>query len=126
MAIVRHDYAFPFRIDSASREAQRSSYPQHVQQMVVQVLLTSPGERADLPEFGCGLRAMIFAPATAPLVATTQMLVQQALERWLSDHILVNRVVVSWPDGRTEELDVRVEYTLVATGTTASVDVRVR
>ena len=36
----RHDYAFPFRIDGASRQAQQSPYAAHVAQMVRQVLLT--------------------------------------------------------------------------------------
>lgn len=125
MAAPRHDYAFPFRIDSASRQAQRTSYERHVEQMVIQVLLTSPGERADLPEFGCGLRAMVFAPSSAALTATTQLLVQQALTRWLSDHIAVTRIDVTTPDGRSEEIDVRVEYILLATRTPNTVDVRV-
>ena len=126
MPAPRHDYAFPFRVDAASREVQQTSYAKHVEQMVIQLLLTSPGERADLPEFGCGLRAMVFAPASAALVATTQLLVQQALDRWLADHLQATRILVSSPDGRSEELDVRVEYTLIATGVEASVDVRVR
>jgi phage baseplate assembly protein W len=125
MANPRHDYGFPFRIDSASRQAQRTSYERHVTQMVIQVLLTSPGERADLPEFGCGLRAMLFAPSSPALTATTQLLVQHALDRWLSDHLAVTRVEVTSPDGRTEQIDVRVEYTLLATRATHSVDVRV-
>ena len=125
MAAPRHDYAFPFRIDAASRQAQRTSYERHVEQMVLQVLLTSPGERADLPEFGCGLRAMVFAPSSAALTSTTQLIVQQALARWLSDHIAVTRIDVTTPDGRTEQLDVRVEYILVATRATNTVDVQV-
>ncbi len=56
----RHDYAFPFRIDPVSHQAARTSYETHVDQMIRQVLLTSPGERADLPEFGCGLRRLLF------------------------------------------------------------------
>jgi phage baseplate assembly protein W len=117
MAIDRHDYAFPFRIDPGSRQAQRTSYSAHVEQMVVQLLLTTPGERADLPEFGCGLRALIFAPSSPALVATTQLLVQQALARWLADTIAVTNVIVSTPDGRGEEIDVRVEYIVLATQT---------
>jgi len=85
--MTRHDFAFPFRIDPASRQAAQTNYDAHVEQMIRQVLLTSPGERADLPEFGCGLRQLIFAPHSEALTATTQMLVQQVLDRWLApDH----------------------------------------
>ena len=123
----RHDYAFPFRIDAGSRQAQRAGYEAHVEQMVVQLLLTSPGERADLPEFGCGLRALVFAGNSDALSATTQMLVQQALEKWLSDHLTVRRVEVLPPSSRAEnnQLVVRVEYELVETRAVDSVLVRV-
>jgi Baseplate wedge protein gp25 len=60
--MARTDYAFPFRIDGASNEAARATYSPHVDQMIRQILLTAPGERVDLPEFGCGLRNLLFAP----------------------------------------------------------------
>jgi phage baseplate assembly protein W len=121
----RHDYAFPFRIDLASRQAQRAVYEAHVAQMVRQVLLTTPGERADLPEFGCGLRALIFAGNSAVVAATTQMLVQQALERWLSEHLIVRAVAVTSSEHEGEIL-VRVDYELVSTRADQSVAVWVR
>ena len=60
--MTRTDYAFPFRIDQASRQGSQSPYAQHVDEMIRQILLTTPGERADLPAFGCGLRQLLFAP----------------------------------------------------------------
>ena len=52
----RRDYAYPLRIDGGSQQAAQAPYAAHVEQMIEQVLLTSPGERVDLPQFGCGLR----------------------------------------------------------------------
>src|SRR5258707_3548072 len=118
----RHDYAFPFRIDLASRQAQRTGYEAHVAQMVRQVLLTTPGERADLPEFGCGLRALIFAGNSDALSAATQMLVQQSLARWLSERLTVRTVEVTPIDS---EIRVRVEYMLASTRASQSVEVLV-
>ena len=118
----RHDYAFPFRIDVGARQAQRAAYEGHVAQMVRQLLLTTPGERADLPEFGCGLRALIFAGNSEMLAAATQMLVQQALTRWLSEHLIVRSVEVTSQDS---ELLVRIEYELVSTRDDQNVAVRV-
>ena len=60
--MARTDYAFPFRIDPVSGQAPQAAYAAHVDQMIRQVLLTAPGERVDLPEFGCGLRQLLFAP----------------------------------------------------------------
>ncbi len=128
MRIERHDYAFPFRIDSASRQAAQSGYAAHVEQMIWQLLLTSPGERADLPQFGCGLRSLIFAPNSEALAATVQLRVIQALNQWLAGIVDVNSVVVGGPDGSPAEprtLQVTVNYTLVETQTSQSVTVAV-
>ena len=56
--VPRNDYAYPLRIDGGSQQAAQSPYAAHVAQMIEQILLTSPGERVDLPQFGCGLRAL--------------------------------------------------------------------
>jgi phage baseplate assembly protein W len=116
--MTRTDYAFPFRIDNASQQAAQTSYASHVDQMIRQVLLTAPGERADLPEFGCGLRQLIFAPDSAALDATTTILVQQALARWLSDQINVQNVQVS-PSaaGEDQQVLIQISYTLIETQT---------
>ena len=58
----RRDYAFPFRIDSGSRQAAEAGYADHVRQMIRQVLLTAPGERINRPDFGCGVKRLVFAP----------------------------------------------------------------
>jgi phage baseplate assembly protein W len=110
----RHDYAFPFRIDGASQQAQQSTYPAHVAQMIRQVLFTDPGERADLPEFGCGLRQLIFASNSEALQASTKVLVLQGLNRWLSDQVTVTDVSVSASDDGAQLL-IEVRYVLIET-----------
>ncbi len=113
----RHDYAFPFRIDPASRQGAQTGYNAHVDQMIRQVLLTSPGERIDLPEFGCGLRQLIFAPHSSALDAATNLIVLQSLNRWLSGIIQVQQVVVVPLEQLDDPAQLRIEiqYTLLAT-----------
>jgi phage baseplate assembly protein W len=114
--MARNDYAFPFRINPASGQAAQSPYGAHVDGMIRQILLTEPGERADLPEFGCGLRRLLFAPNSDALQATTQLLVQQSLSRWLAGQIQVATVTVSGGPGADEsQIVVRVEYLLLET-----------
>jgi phage baseplate assembly protein W len=114
----RHDYAYPFRIDPASGQAAQTNYATHVDQMIRQILLTAPGERADLPQFGCGLRQLIFAPHSDALDATTKILVQQALSEWLSDQVTVQNVTVGPPaPGQEQTLLVEIDYILVETQT---------
>jgi phage baseplate assembly protein W len=95
--MTRTDFAFQFRIDAASGQAAQSSYQDHVDQMIRQILLTDPGERVCLPTFGAGLRRLLFAPVNAQLQATTQMVVTQALNTWLSNQITVKSVTVDTP-----------------------------
>lgn len=121
MSMPRQDFAFPFRIDPASQQTAQASYPAHVDQMVHQVLLTSPGERVDQPQFGCGLRALVFAPMTDALEPAVKLRVIQALSQWLSDSVNVVSVAVSGPAGGapTEPgtFEVTVSYALVETQT---------
>lgn len=124
--MLRQDYAFPFHISAASGQAAQSAYEEHVEQMIRQVLLTDPGERIDMPDFGCGLRRLIFAPLSDALAATTHMLVLQSLDRWLSDQIQVRDVRVSsagdLPDG---QLLIDIEYILIETQSTRQILVQV-
>jgi uncharacterized protein len=120
----RTDYAYPFRIDLASGQAAQTDYATHVDQMIRQILLTTPGERADLPEFGCGLRQLIFAPHSDALDTTTKILVQQALNRWLPNEIVVQNVAVGpGPQGDDAQLLVQIAYTLVETRTNQQLDI---
>jgi phage baseplate assembly protein W len=122
----RHDYKFPFRIDPTSGQAAQTGYAEHVDHMIRQVLLTSPGERADLPEFGCGIRQLLFAPHSDALDATTKLLVQQALNRWLAGQIEVKTVAVSpAADGDAAQLLIRIEYNLIETRLDKQIEVLV-
>jgi len=114
--MARVDYAFPFRIDAASNQGAQASYAAHVDQMIRQTLLTAPGERADLPDFGCGLRQLLFAPNNDALQATTQLLVRRALSRWLGDQIEVKSCAVTpGPGDDFSRIVVTISYLLLET-----------
>jgi phage baseplate assembly protein W len=66
----------------------------HVRDMIFAVLFTSPGERVNRPDFGCGLKALVFGPAGGSMAATTKLLVKAALQRWLTAEIVVDDVDV--------------------------------
>ena len=109
---------FPLRLDRRGR-LYDPSYDDHVQQMIERVLFTSPGERVNRPDFGCGLLEAIFAENEAPEASAVEYLVQTALQRWLSDVISVEEVRVRASDS---VLSIEVVYALVSS---ASNDVRV-
>jgi phage baseplate assembly protein W len=105
--------SFPVQPDARGRAAT-VGHARHVREMIEQVLFTAPGERAMRPEFGCGLRELLFQPASDALAAATQQMVQGALMRWLEDWVRIQRVAVTL-DGSA--LVVTVVYALVGSST---------
>jgi phage baseplate assembly protein W len=103
---------FPFAVDlEAGRLAQEPDYAAHVDQLIRQVLLTSPGERINRPDFGCGLRRMVFAPNSTTTASLLQVMVLEALQRWLTGVITVDQVRVLATDAL---LEVTVAYVIDA------------
>src|SRR5256885_16912795 len=95
MANLYFDY--PFHIDGRGRAAETDE-DDHIRDMIHQVLFTSPGERVNRPDFGCGLKQLVFMPNSDALAAATHQLVQGALHRWLEDVIAIERVDVQAVD----------------------------
>jgi hypothetical protein len=104
---------YPFAIDrSLGTLLEEKVYAQHVRQMIMQVLMTSPGERVNRPDFGCGLRRMVFAPNSDASANLLQVMVMQALDKWLGDLIEVLEVKVT---AVNERMEVSVVYLIKAT-----------
>lgn len=99
----------PLQFDGRGR-ARTADRARHVRNLIRQVLLTSPGERVNRPDFGCGLRQLVFAPGSEALATAVQFRVENALQRWLADVIKVHDVAVAARDGA---LEVTVVYTRV-------------
>jgi phage baseplate assembly protein W len=102
----------PFHLDTRGRSAETPP-DDHVRDLIFQVLFTSPGERVNRPEFGCGLKQLVFMPNSDALATATQQLVQGSLHRWLEEVISVESVEVSTVES---SLVVRVVYTRRDTG----------
>lgn len=98
---------FPFQFDGKGR-TRTSNRDEYVKDLIRQVLFTSPGERVNRPEFGCGLLRLVFTPNSEALATATQFQVHTALQRWLAEVITVHDVQVTARDG---ELAVTVIYT---------------
>jgi hypothetical protein len=102
----------PFGIDPGLGEVTREpNYAAHVEQMMRQVLFTAPGERVNRPDFGCGLRRMVFAPNSVVAASLLKVQIRQALDKWLGTLIRVDDVVTH-ADG--EVLRVTIVYLIKA------------
>lgn len=101
--------AFPFRIGSDGRSAAPQSDTDHIRDELLQLLLTSPGERLFLPEFGGGVRRLVFEPASDVLRGVVKARITNALSRWLSQRLTVELIDVTF-DSPTAQLEVTVKY----------------
>lgn len=100
---------FPFQIDGRGRLAD-PPYDLYVYELIEQLLFTSPGQRVNRPDFGCGLLELAFDPRDAEQVTATEFLIQSALQRWLGEIIEIERVTTSSSGEST--LVVKVAYLL--------------
>jgi phage baseplate assembly protein W len=87
----------PFHLAGSGRAATTGE-DDHIRDMIFSVLFTSPGERVNRPDFGCGLKTLIFSPASQAVAAATQVLVKGSLQKWLENEIKVESVDVSIVD----------------------------
>ena len=78
-----------------------------IRSLIEAVLFTAPGERVNRPDFGCGIRSLLFRPNSDALAAATQTLVKGALQKWLELEIQVERVAVAAEDS---QLRIEVVY----------------
>jgi phage baseplate assembly protein W len=97
---------FPYGFDDSGRTATTGG-DDHLRDLVAQVLFTAPGERVMRPDFGSGLLALTFEPNSVVLAATTEALVQGALQHWLGHLIALESVEVIAEDST---LSIAVRY----------------
>jgi uncharacterized protein len=104
--------AFPFRIGTDGRTVAPVDMPAHVRDELLQLLLTAPGERLFLAEFGGGVRKLVFEPAGDVLAGITKARLTQAINRWLGHRVTLEDVKVDHSDAR---LEVEIHYRLSGT-----------
>ena len=107
---------FPYHVDGRGRTADTTA-DDHLRDLIEQVLFTAPGERVMRPDFGSGLLGLVFEPGGPELVATTQHLVQGALQQELGHLIAIDSVDVTQDDGT---LTVQVRYVALVSRTPAA------
>ena len=98
--------SFPYQID-ASGQTATTDLASYVQNLILLVLETDPGERVNRPDFGAGLKSLVFAGMDTALASAAQTLVRGALLRFVGDAITIQSLQVSVD---TEAVNVAVTY----------------
>lgn len=111
-------WAFPVGVGVDS-DVQMVADAGDIEQAIRLILETDPGERVMRPDFGAGLRALLFEPINTNTLAMVQHRVQDALVRW-EPRIDVADVTVSADDAASGILLIRIDYSIRATNTFAN------
>jgi uncharacterized protein len=101
--------SLPFRLDGGGNVAV-ADLDEHIGQRLAQILFTSPGERVMLPEFGSGVRDLVFAANGGALAAAAEFTIARALQTSMGREVMINVVDV---EADEEKLRIRIVFTRV-------------
>jgi len=104
--------SFPFRVGRNGRCVQVTTLEEHVRDEILQLLLTSVGERLFLPEFGGGLRRLVFEGADESTGTMLKAGIVRALTRWLGHRVAVEDLSVMI---QNETVEVELKYRIAGT-----------
>ena len=109
---------YPYHFDGRERTAETDG-PDHIRDLIEQLLFTQPGERVNRPEFGSGVMQLVFAAASPEVAATAEFLIRGALQQYLANRIAVARVAVEAVEAT---LTIAIDYTILSTGEAATAE----
>jgi hypothetical protein len=102
---------FPFAIDPQfGRLALEPNYEEYIKQLIRQVLFTSQGERINQPDFGAGVKRLVFAPNSVATASLAQTMIFQALSTFLGTLIRTESVTA---EADEERLNIGIVYTVL-------------
>lgn len=106
-------WAFPFHFNRADGSVAFSEFEENIRQNITIIIGTRMGERQMLPEFGCQIHELLFAPSNQSTSYLAAEYVKNALQRW-EPRIKVLQVDSSFdPSGA---IKVQIGYQILSTG----------
>lgn len=111
---------FPYQID-ASGQTATTDIDAYVQALIRLVLETNPGERVNRPDFGAGLRQLVFEGMDPALASAAETLVRSKLLQFLGDAITIHALTVTLGDAAvTVDLSYFVTHVQAASRTSVT------
>ena len=92
-----------------------SSGELNVRECICTILRTRPGERVELPGYGCGLDRYLYEPNTVATLRLISEDIQQSVSRW-EPRVRLDEVTATLNPADARAVDVTIAYTLIATG----------
>jgi len=107
---------FPARVDSESGKCELSSGEDLIEESILMILGTAKGERVMRPDFGCGIRELIFAPNNTVTATLVDVYIKEALLKW-EPRIEVTSVAVTPDRDEDNRLNIDISYRIKTTNT---------
>ena len=109
-------WAFPPEFDRNSRAPRMVEHEDDIRESLRILLSTTPGERIMRPDYGCGLRRLVFDVINESVLAEIQDLIRRAV---LFFEPRITLESVEFDTGRAMEgcLDVLIDYSIRGTNT---------
>ena len=105
-------WAFPFDFDSASGSVLFSSGVENIRQNILIIIGTRMGERQMLPDFGCRIHELLFAPNNSDTTRLASEYVSRAVSFWEPRiEVLEVRSVISNAGSISVSLSYRIKAT---------------
>jgi len=95
MSSAGQHLAFPFRVGNDGRTVTADTLADQVLQELEQLVLTNPGERLFLPNFGGGATRLLFEATDANTTSVAQATLTNAIQTWLAGRVDLQSVNVS-------------------------------
>ena len=106
--------AFPLRVGADGPASSLRSA--HVREQIEQVLFTNPGERVFRPEFGAGLRGLVFEPTGSALREVASKRLRASLAEALEGEVDPRSLEIEVDSAGEDRVTLTIAYALATIG----------
>jgi len=105
--------SFPFAVDGQGR-LKMSASESNIEESLLMILGTAPGERVMRPDFGCGIHDYVFRPNNATTASLVSYYAREAIVKW--EPRVEDVRVRAYPDALEENMmKVDITYRVIRT-----------
>jgi phage baseplate assembly protein W len=107
-------WSFPPRFAAQGNTVQMVTDQEDIQQSLIILLSTVPGERFMHPTYGCDLRRFLFQDISQGFITRLKEALFDAITRY-EPRIKIEDIVIALQDNQNGKLTIDLQYTILAT-----------